>query len=225
MESWILLLQKIKHVTFTQGLTSFVNPYSMLILKDMQEVVAEIDNWYVDGISLVNKINSKYGKKIERASFDETSLAPLIFKFVIENKLRLAIIGTEKDIIDKAAENISIKHGVTISYYRNGYFLTNKDREECLDYLVSSNIDVVVCGMGTPLQEQFLIDLKNRNWNGYGYTCGGYLHQMARSIDYYPPFFNRFNLRWLYRIYDEPNLIKRYIIDYPSFFFKFSKLK
>ena len=79
--------------------------------------------------------------------------------------------------------------------------------------------------MGTPFQEQFLVDLKNLGWIGAGYTCGGFIHQTAANIKYYPEFFNTYNLRWLYRMIDEPKLIKRYLILYPKstflFFFDF----
>ena len=70
--------------------------------------------------------------------------------------------------------------------------------------------------MGTPLQEQFLIDLQKSGWVGKGYTCGGFLHQTANGIQYYPKWINRLGLRAFYRMYDEPQLIKRYFIDYPQ---------
>ena len=57
--------------------------------------------------------------------------------------------------------------------------------------------------------------LSKYNWQGIGYTCGGFLHQTANHIQYYPHWINRLGLRAFYRIYDEPKLFKRYFIDYP----------
>lgn len=34
------------------------------------------------------------------------------------------------------------------------------------------NPDLVVVGMGAPLQEKFLVDLVGLGWRGRGYTCG-----------------------------------------------------
>ena len=70
--------------------------------------------------------------------------------------------------------------------------------------------------MGTPLQEQFLLSLQASGWSGKGYTCGGFLHQTASQINYYPYWINRLGLRAFYRMYDEPKLVKRYFIDYPK---------
>ena len=69
--------------------------------------------------------------------------------------------------------------------------------------------------MGTPKQEEFLLDLSQAGWKGTGYTCGGFLHQTAQNIKYYPKWIDLFNLRAIYRIYDEPRLIKRYMLEYP----------
>ena len=83
------------------------------------------------------------------------------------------------------------------------------------------NPDIVICGMGTPLQEHFLADLQKLGWGGIGYTCGGFLHQTARDIQYYPEWIDKYNIRWIYRIYDEPKLFKRYFWEYPKFFVYF----
>ncbi|MEC7527357.1 MAG: glycosyltransferase, partial [Bacteroidota bacterium] len=45
----------------------------------------------------------------------------------------------------------------------------------------------------------------------------GFLHQSFQNTDYYPNWVNKLNVRWLYRIYNEPKLIKRYTIDYSWF--------
>ena len=81
--------------------------------------------------------------------------------------------------------------------------------------------DIIVCGMGAPLQEQLLVDLQNIGWIGTGYTCGGFLHQIASNIQYYPIWTDKYHLRWAYRIYDEPKLFKRYFWEYPKFLMVF----
>ena len=105
--------------------------------------------------------------------------------------------------------------------YRDGYF-SDKEREDELDLLIKDNPDIVIVGMGTPLQEFFLRDLRELGWQGTGFTCGGYLHQSSNGIDYYPKLIDKLNLRWLYRIYDEPKLFKRYTVDYSKFIFLFA---
>ncbi|KAF2509243.1 WecB/TagA/CpsF family glycosyltransferase [Flavobacterium zhairuonense] len=223
-KSWNVIIKKIANFEIKKGLTTFVNPYSMLLLKERKDIAEKIDFWHIDGISLVNKLNRYYKLKNSRFSFDDTSLAPIVFNHSKVNNLSIAIIGTEEEYITKAVHAIENRYNVKIGYFRNGYF-KDQEREDCIELIVRERFDVVVCGMGTPNQEMFLIDLKNAGWDGYGYTCGGYLHQIAKKKDYYPVFFDKLNIRWIYRIIDQPELFQRYLIDYPNFFLELNKFK
>ena len=93
----------------------------------------------------------------------------------------------------------------------------NDDSIKAIEIILALKPSIVVVGMGTPRQEQFLVDLKEAGYNGTGYTCGGFFHQTAGKMDYYPNWADKFHLRWLYRIIDEPKLFKRYTVDYSWF--------
>lgn len=221
--SWKTISSKVSDFKMSKGITSFVNPYSMLVLEENESLAHAVDQWCVDGISLV-KIFAKWEqKKINRFSFDDSSLAPLVFNFAKKNNKTLAVIGTKELFINKAVQTIESKFDVKVSYHRNGYFKDSIDLQECINTINKQNIDIVICGMGTPFQEDFLIKLKKSGWNGYGFTCGGYLHQIATKENYYPVFFDKLNIRWIYRIIDEPKLVKRYFYLYPIFFIRYFK--
>lgn len=219
--SWASLNQKIQNFELKRGITSFVNPWSMLLLKDEPEVVDKVDQWCMDGISLVKLHNAIFHKHVMRFSFDETSLAAVALSMAKRDRLKIAVVGTEERYIKQAVSHIEEKFGVKVHLYRNGYFISAEEREQYIKYLIHSQVDMVICGMGTPLQEKFLIDLRKAGWDGYGFTCGGFLHQIARRKDYYPKLFDQLNLRWVFRIIDEPKLIPRYFYYYPMFFIKF----
>lgn len=221
--SWKIIISKTSNFKMIKGISSFVNPYSMLVLEGNETVAESVDYWYVDGISLVKTFVKYEQKNISRFSFDDTSIAPLVFDFAKINNKSIAIIGTKELIIQKAINTIEKKYAVNISYFRNGYFKNDMELKECIDTICDKNIDIVICGMGTPNQEDFLIQLKKKGWDGYGFTCGGYLHQIATKDNYYPVFFDKLNIRWIYRIIDEPKLLKRYFYLYPFFFIKYFK--
>ncbi len=221
-KSWNTIHSKLSlDFDLKKGITSFVNPYSMLLLEKQDATVNRVDYWHIDGSSLVNIFNWTLKKKFKRFSFDDTSLAPIVFAFAKENGLKIAIIGTKEEFIGTAVANIEKKHAIKVSYYRNGYFNTDTERTGCYNQIIDNKIDIVICGMGTPYQEEFLIGLTDSGWNGYAFTCGGYLHQTAQKADYYPPLFDKLNIRWIYRIIDEPKLFKRYFVLYPVFLVKF----
>ena len=106
--------------------------------------------------------------------------------------------------------------------YNNGYFINKNAKEKVLNSITSISPDLLIVGMGTPYQEEILLEARKKGWHGTGYTCGGFFHQTTERINYYPRIVDKLNLRWLYRIYDEPNLFIRYFLDYPKSFVLFT---
>ncbi|WP_298532308.1 WecB/TagA/CpsF family glycosyltransferase [uncultured Algibacter sp.] len=198
------------------SLTTFINPFSYLFLRKDLELYRQFDYLLIDGIALIYLLRL-IGVKTSRCSFDMTSLAPIVFESAIAGKNSVYFIGSSRESINSFIEVIkSCFKGINIIGFRNGFFSDELEKEKSLNNIVRLNPEIIIVGMGTPLQEQFLIDLKNKGWSGMGYTCGGFIHQTAKGTRYYPNFYNRYNLRWLYRIIDEPKLIKRYLINYPK---------
>ena len=196
------------------SLITFLNPFSYMLVRNSNSQL-EAFNVEIDGGMLVLILNV-FGFKCKRKSFDMTSLAPLVFNNAIQNNRSVYFIGTKPKVIDLAIINIKQQFPeLNICGYRDGYLTSDKDREVVFSEINTLKADYVICGMGTPLQEQFLIDLQNSGWNGHGFTCGGFLHQTSQGIEYYPKWITKFGLRAFYRMYDEPKLIRRYFIDYP----------
>ncbi len=199
---------------------SFLNPYSYLLQRQSTDIKG-IDVFLVDGVFLVWMLRLMGVGRFERISFDMTSLAPIIFNGAIKDNNSIYFVGSKKNEITRAVEEIKKEFPkLNIIRFRDGYF-TDTERESEIDLLVDIKPDIVVAGLGTPLQEKFLMDLRSQGWKGTGFTCGGFLHQTAGGIQYYPDWMDKLNLRWLYRIYDEPKLFRRYSIDYTKFIFLF----
>ena len=207
------MIELIKNKNNNKMITTFLNPFSYLLARSNKDQLSHF-NINIDGGLLVILLNL-FGFKYKRKSFDMTSLAPVVFNDAIKNNKSLYFIGSKPKVIDLAIKNIQDQFPkLNICGYRDGY-INDNEIVVVLDVINSLQADYVICGMGTPLQEQFLIDLKNSGWTGKGYTCGGFLHQSAAGIRYYPNWVNTLGLRAFFRMYDEPKLIRRYFIDYP----------
>lgn len=211
------------------NITTFLNPYSYLFFRKNLTLFSSFETIYIDGIVLVYLLRLA-GIKTDRKSFDMTSIAPKVFDECISKGKTVYIIGSKEVAINKFVKILSNSFPrLNIIGHRNGYFNSESEREKTLMNIIKINPNVVVVGMGTPYQEKFLVDLKQMGWMGDGYTCGGFIHQTTIEINYYPKFFDNFNLRWVYRIIDEPKLFKRYFFNYPQsiclFIFDFLKYK
>ncbi len=62
----------------------------------------------------------------------------------------------------------------------------------------------------------YLIALENKSlfeqFQGIGFTCGGFVHQTAMNrMHYYPNWVDKMNLRFVYRMYKEKHTRTRYL--------------
>lgn len=210
-----MLIDKVKSEYKEDGINTYLNPYSYNILRRRKDIIKEIDSFLVDGGLLKVIINQLMSRDIKRKSFDMTSMASEIFTLCVKQRKTIYFIGSNQKVIELFVVNIKKSFiGIDVAGYSHGYCEGEK-RFGVIEEIVNKKIDYVICGMGTPKQEEFLIDLKHQGWSGTGFTCGGFFHQSSQSMNYYPRLFNRLNLRWLYRCIDEPKLIARYMIKYP----------
>lgn len=200
-------------------IVTFLNPYSYLLARKKLDKFKQFDRVGIDGISLVWALKL-FGVKTKRYSFDMTSVAPHLYNHCIKNGKSIYFLGSKQEQVERAVKVFQENYPqLNIAGYRNGYFNNEEEKEAVRKEILALNPDFIVVGMGTPYQEDFLLDLKKYGYRGTGFTCGGFLHQTSKGIDYYPAFFNKLNIRWVYRIFDEPKLFKRYFIDYPRSFF------
>lgn len=203
-------LLKTKKKTFI-----FINPFSYFKLRK-EGVLSLFDGIFIDGISLIICLRL-LGVRVERKSFDMTSIGKEILGLCNNNHKDVYFVGAKENEISKFVETILKKYpNLNIAGYRNGYFNTKQDeKKEILKIVSEINPSIIVIGMGSPTQELFLLKLKEAGYKGYCFTCGGFFHQTTKRPYYYPKWINTLNLRWLYRIYDEPKLFSRYLFYYP----------
>ncbi|MBH0019001.1 WecB/TagA/CpsF family glycosyltransferase [Pseudoalteromonas sp. SWXJ133] len=198
------------------GNVSFLNPYSYYIGRKNRDLYAQLDDIYIDGQLMVKVLGLCGMKGIKRVSFDATSLAPVVFENCSQHNKSVYVIGAKEEQIPLSVEALKKQYPLlNIVGYSSGYFKSDEHRQEIIEGIKKLNPSVVVVGMGAVHQERFLNALKVAGWKGAGYTCGGFLHQIITGVDYYPLWADKYNMRWVYRIYDEPKLFKRYFFEYP----------
>lgn len=200
---------------------TFINFHSLNVIEGESEIIDKLDFIFVDGILLKWFIEKLKSTKLKRVSFDMTSMAKHLFDFANKLNKTIYIIGGSQNDIELATENILAKYpDLNILGYHTGYFKNKTEEKNTILEIVSKSPQIIIVGMGTPRQEHFLISLRKEGWKGLGFTCGAFVKQTAKSLDYYPKVFNKFHLRWLYRIIDEPKLFGRYFFEYPKVLYK-----
>lgn len=198
------------------GLITYINPYSYLMLRKARVHLDDYASIYIDGSLLVIFFRLLLRKSFSRISFDMTSAAPVLFEAWQRDQKTVYFIGAQDHEMSVFIDRVSAAFPtLSIAGWQGGHFKDKEDRDAAISRICHLRPEVLIVGMGAPLQERFLQDVVAAGWGGIGHTCGGFIHQTATKLAYYPELINKFNLRWLYRIYDEPKLAKRYMLIYP----------
>ena len=192
---------------------TFLNPISYLDAIKMSDLFIRFDGLFADGSILVGAIKLLYGVRVKRYSFDMTSVAPMLFKYAEQNRKTIYIVASKQEQVERAAEILKQRYSkLCFVGLRNGYFNNEKEIADEVEKIVKVNPDFLIVGMGAIKQEKFLLQVKDAGFQGIGFTCGGFIHQTAKNeIDFYPHWIDKYNLRFLYRMYKEPHTRKRYL--------------
>ena len=214
-----IVSQKVTDENEKSGLSFFLNPYSYLELRKQQNLLSSADNIYIDGQWLCHFLKWSGVTNVKRRSFDNSSLAPNVFSLIEKSRARVAVIGSDRESAEEFKKYLLNQYpDLNLVISQDGYFKDAQEIKQTHLDIIDKKIDLVIVGMGVIRQETFLKELKELGWNGSGYTCGGFMHQTAsKGHDYYPVWADKWNLRFAYRIWDEPKLYRRYTLDYGLF--------
>ncbi len=199
-------------------LVTFVNPYSVRVATCDESYLRNLEKMdlvFCDGIGLAVAARQLHRFPMERVSFDSTSLAPPVFELAAWQKYSTVLLGSKPGVAEIAAKRIADNYpGISIIGVMDGY----RPRQELIDWVCRLSPEIVICGMGAPRQEAFLVALADAGWKGVGFTCGGYLDHLCKGFHYYPALVDRLNLRWLYRLAREPRrLVYRNVVEHGPF--------
>ena len=165
------------------------------------------------GVELGLKI---LGHKVRRIAGVELGKA-LIVKFSKEGK-SIAMVGAKPEVVDLAVKNLKSEiDNLNIVYAHDGYF---KNDEVIISDLVSANPDLVLVALGSPKQEFFNSELKQKLPNATMIGLGGSFDVWAGVVNRAPVIYQKLGLEWLYRTIKEPKRFKRIFPTLPLFVLK-----
>ena len=200
---------------------TFLNPYSLYKANEKPELYQEFSYIASDGI-LPLMLQRIFGiRKSQRYSFDMSGIAGQVFTYAAQNHLKIYFIGSRREQIDQFIGLLTTAYpSLSVAGWRDGYI--KGEEEKSCQTILACNPDIVIVGMGTPLQDEFAIRLKHMSFKGTIYTCGGFMHQATQKLEYFPPWINKLHLRAFYRLYKEPYVRRRILLYYPKFIFQYS---
>lgn len=203
-------------------LITCLNPHYMICLEPKDyDLYNHFDFICSDGMGPL-KVQKVFGKKSSpRLSFDASTLAGPVFRDAIAHEESLYVLGAKDGEVDKSVETFKNNYrGLKIAGFHHGYIKECKD--EVVKEIIESGAKIVIIGMGAPTQDEMCIRLKNAGFVGTVYTCGGFIHQTQECMVSFPAWTNKLGLRWLYRIFTQKGVFKRFMSCIPLFVISYS---
>jgi len=199
-----------------KGSVIYLNPSTYNYFRKNMESIKNVNGVRFDGL-FMSSFLKLFGIKVpKRQSFDMTSLAPRVFEKAQKEGLTLFICGgTDEDVRNFCKIIMNKYPDLHIVGRRNGYF-SDGEFPQVKDEITKDNPDIVLLGLGGRKQEA-VASILTPFIDGYIFTCGAFISQTTKRIDFYPKFVNQLNLRWAYRFIVEPRTIKRVLVSYPPF--------
>lgn len=220
-------VERVKNLLSEGGPSLIVTPNSEMLAAaaedaELARILNSADLAVPDGagIILASKI---MGQKLpERvAGFD---LITELFAQLENEDCSFYFLGSKPGIVDKAAAELKKRYpNLNIAGYHHGY-LDKELQQNVTAEINEKGIDLLLVGMGVPLQERFL----DKNLDGLNVkaavTVGGSFDVIAGEVERAPLWMQKAGLEWFYRLVQEPSRFGRMLL-LPKFIYLVIKSK
>lgn len=186
--------------------------------SDFAEIINSAELVVADGIGV--EIGLKIlGHSVKRIAGIDLGKA-LVEKFTASGK-SVAMIGAKPGVVDSAIENLSKEYqNLNVVYSHDGYF---DNDEDIIASVISANPDLILVALGSPKQEFFIHNLKEKLPNSTLIGLGGSFDVWAGVVERAPIIYQKLGFEWLYRTLKEPKRFKRIFPTLPLFVLKVLK--
>lgn len=183
----------------------------------LKKLVQENSILLFDGIGM--KLTSFLLNRKIYTDTNGTDLFPVVMEKAKENHLRIFLLGSEEDTIEQAVQTINknFPH-IEIVGYRDGYF-NSEDESEIISQINNAGADILLIGMGCPLQEFFSLRNRRKLKTSLIWNVGGLFDFVSGKRSRAPLFIRKLRLEWLHRLCLHPKLLwKRNVVIHFLFF-------
>jgi N-acetylglucosaminyldiphosphoundecaprenol N-acetyl-beta-D-mannosaminyltransferase len=133
-------------------------------------------------------------------------------------RLGIYLLGGKEGVAETAASKLSDRiPGLIVSGTHHGFF-HSEDEERIVKQINDSKAQILIVGMGMPLQESWILSHHQLLTPNIILNAGSCFDYVAGAKRRCPGWMGKFGLEWVYRLFQEPRrLWKRYLIGNPLF--------
>jgi UDP-N-acetyl-D-mannosaminouronate:lipid I N-acetyl-D-mannosaminouronosyltransferase len=173
-------------------------------------LLAQASLRYPDGVGAVMALKRK-GVLSARIAGADLWLEVLIRAAAHHLMLRTALIGARPEVLAKVVSYLEREpYNAEVVLARDGY-QGSSNSFELAAALRKSRPTLVFVAMGSPRQEQLIVQLRDAWPQAYYLGLGGSFDVFAGRVKRAPPWVQKLGLEWFYRLVGDPRRIKRQI--------------
>lgn len=195
-----------------------INAEKILKLPEDLKIIINKNIGYPDGVGAVWALNKKGLNNAVKIPGCELWLD--IIK-LFETTKSFYLVGGTQDVIVKTINQLKNDFPrINVLNHRNGYMTSLEERNALIEDIQQKKPDYIFVAMGSPKQEQLMLDLQKVHPAVYQ-GLGGSFDVYTGNIERAPEWWINHNLEWAYRLVKQPTRVRRQLV-YLEFF---SKLK
>jgi N-acetylglucosaminyldiphosphoundecaprenol N-acetyl-beta-D-mannosaminyltransferase len=177
--------------------------------RDYVRAMANADCVYADGISVVLLARLAGAQHIERAGTTDIGWDVLRrLSAELGRPARVALLGGPDGLASRALAVLEAETQVVGVAAEHGY---RDDWEPVLARLATSHVDILLVGLGAPLEMEWVERHRDRLPHCVVLTCGGWFGFVASEEKRAPRWMRMAGLEWSFRLIQAPRrLLKRY---------------
>jgi len=222
---YLTLLNKIKtalhqqeQITVTGANVNFINIAQTDKLSF--EIFNKIDIIHPDGIGIFLASKFLYSSKGFNKRFTGSDFYHILKNAAIKERCSFFFFGDKDETLKKIS---SVHPDMIIAGYHNGFTYEN---DELIAMINKSKPGILVVGMGSPKQEDWIINSKENLDVKVILAVGDGIKVFSGTKKRGPKFLRKIGFEWLVRLFFEPKrLWRRYLVGNPLFLIRIFKCK
>lgn len=127
---------------------------------------------------------------------------------------RVFLVGAQSSVLETVVDKLVKTQQVNIVGYQDGFFGEGEE-QAVLNRIVELKPEIVTVAMGSPRQEKFIAMCRKLHPTAFYMGVGGTYDVYVGSVKRAPEWALRYNIEWLYRLFQSPKRAKRQLVLIP----------
>lgn len=197
----------------------FVNAHTLNLASEnpqYRQTLARGDYVFGDGTGVRWAARLLHSRRL-RDNVNGTDLVPRLFAATAGRGYRYYLLGAMPEVIERAARRCkALFPGWTFAGCHHGYLDLEAERR-VVDEINALHCQMLLVGMGNPLQEAFIARNRGRLRVPLLLGTGGLFTYWSGDLQRAPAWVRRAGSEWLYLMLVQPHKFKRYALGNPLF--------